>query len=225
MKIALRQDAKNGDVKKLCWLALLAHRRKPEHKIRRHCACLCAANALDLNLIPRLPQTRRIDQSDGETVEVQRGLYEIAGRAGDRGDNGDIAADKGVHQRGFAGIGRPRKDHRESPLEDLAACAEELRARMTAYPGVAAYGVFGHLGDGNIHVELCGPPSDDEGVDSAVLSIVGEYSGSVSAEHGIGRVKARWLSLSRTEQEIALMRSIKSAWDPHAIMNPGVLFA
>lgn len=110
------------------------------------------------------------------------------------------------------------------PFEHLATCADELRRRMTAYPGVTAFGVFGHLGDGNIHVEIAGPPADDEEVDRLVLSAVSEFGGSVSAEHGVGRAKARWLHLSRSAEEISAMRAIKQAWDPTDLFNPGVLF-
>jgi len=57
-----------------------------------------------------------------------------------------------------------------------------------------------------------------------VLSVVAKYQGSVSAEHGIGRAKTRWLETSRTPTEIRAMRSIKHAWDSHNLMNPGVIF-
>ena len=111
------------------------------------------------------------------------------------------------------------------PLRDLAACAEVLRQRVGAYPSVIAFGVFGHLGDGNIHVEIAGPATNDETVDMIVLGAVREFGGSVSAEHGIGRAKAHFLEFSRSPAEIAAMRSIKSALDPRGIMNPGVLLA
>jgi FAD/FMN-containing dehydrogenase len=94
---------------------------------------------------------------------------------------------------------------------------------MLDYPAVSAFGVFGHLGDGNIHVEISGPDADDEEVDRRVLSVVATYGGSVSAEHGIGRAKTAWLSASRTAAEIAAMRAIKEALDPRGIMNPGAL--
>ena len=111
------------------------------------------------------------------------------------------------------------------PLVHLAACSDEIRRRMESYPGIVAFGVFGHLGDGNIHVEIVGPPADDENVDRLVLEAIGAYGGSVSAEHGIGRAKASYLSVSRSPREIAAMRAIKGALDPQGIMNPGVLFA
>lgn len=110
------------------------------------------------------------------------------------------------------------------PLTHLAACSDEIRRRLDGYPGIVAFGVFGHLGDGNIHVEIVGPPADDEGVDLLVLTAIGDYGGSVSAEHGIGRAKAAYLSLSRSPAEIAAMRAIKDALDPQGLMSPGVLF-
>ena len=109
------------------------------------------------------------------------------------------------------------------PLRHLAECADLLRDRMAARDDVLAFGVFGHLGDGNIHVEIAGPSADDEGVDMLVLGAVGDFGGSVSAEHGIGRAKSHHLHLSRSDAEIAAMRAIKDAWDPQGIMNPGVL--
>ena len=109
------------------------------------------------------------------------------------------------------------------PMRDLARCAALLKERVEAYPGVIAFGVFGHLGDGNIHVEIAGPDVDDEAVDMIVLGAVSEFGGSVSAEHGIGRAKSHHLSMSRSSTEIAAMRAIKSALDPQGIMNPGVL--
>ena len=109
------------------------------------------------------------------------------------------------------------------PLLHLSEAARLIRDRMSSYPGIEAFGVFGHLGDGNIHVEIVGPAPDDEEVDRLVLEAVGSFGGSVSAEHGIGRAKAHHLALSRTQAEVDAMRNIKAALDPGGIMNPGVL--
>jgi len=107
----------------------------------------------------------------------------------------------------------------------LAACADELRTVVGGFSEVTEFGVFGHLADGNIHVEIHGPAADDDSVDIAVLECVARYGGSISAEHGIGRGKAGVLDLSRSQAEIAAMRAVKDAWDPRGLMNPGVLFA
>ena len=59
--------------------------------------------------------------------------------------------------------------------------------------------MFGHLADGNIHVEAFGPAADDPAVDQAVLGCVARYGGSISAEHGVGRAKAADLHLCRSD--------------------------
>lgn len=125
----------------------------------------------------------------------------------------------------FSSLGVTHKLDVSVPLPVLAACADDLRDLVQAYPGVEAFGVFGHLADGNIHVEVHGPDAADHDVDQAVLRCVAGYGGSVSAEHGIGRAKADDLHLCRTGSEIAAMRAIKAAWDPQGLMNPGVIFA
>jgi FAD/FMN-containing dehydrogenase len=64
---------------------------------------------------------------------------------------------------------------------------------------------------------------EDETVDDAVLRLVADFGGSISAEHGIGRAKTRWLDLAYDATELALRHRIKAAFDPDGIMNPGVL--
>jgi FAD/FMN-containing dehydrogenase len=83
--------------------------------------------------------------------------------------------------------------------------------------------LFGHVADGNVHVNVVGPAPDDDTVDEAVLELVAARGGSISAEHGIGRAKAKWLHLARSPQELAAYRAIKDALDPASILNPGVL--
>ena len=70
---------------------------------------------------------------------------------------------------------------------------------------------------------MVGPPPDDETVDEAVLRLVAGMDGSISAEHGVGRAKVRWLPLSRSAAELAAMRALKAALDPEGLFNPGVL--
>jgi FAD/FMN-containing dehydrogenase len=83
--------------------------------------------------------------------------------------------------------------------------------------------VFGHVGDGNLHVNVIGPSADDTGIDTTVLALVARYGGSISAEHGIGRLKLPYLHLSRTDTELQVFRAIKDALDPRGTLNPGVL--
>jgi FAD/FMN-containing dehydrogenase len=84
--------------------------------------------------------------------------------------------------------------------------------------------LFGHVGDGNVHVNVIGPPAGDEEVDDVVLGLVVARGGSISAEHGIGALKRRWLARDRSPAEVAAMRAVKGALDPDGILNPGVLF-
>jgi FAD/FMN-containing dehydrogenase len=90
---------------------------------------------------------------------------------------------------------------------------------------------FGHLGDGNIHYNVSQPPAMDravflanwEALNAAVYEIVLDLGGSISAEHGIGRLKRDLLPHAKQPLELALMRKIKTAFDPNLILNPGKL--
>jgi FAD/FMN-containing dehydrogenase len=83
--------------------------------------------------------------------------------------------------------------------------------------------LFGHLGDGNVHVNVLGPDPADETVDETVLRLVADHGGTISAEHGVGVAKARFLHLTRTPAEIDAMRAIKAALDPRGVLNPGAV--
>jgi FAD/FMN-containing dehydrogenase len=82
---------------------------------------------------------------------------------------------------------------------------------------------FGHLGDGNLHVNVFGPSPDDDEIDAAVLALVADCGGTISAEHGVGKHKAKFLSLVRSSAEIEAMWAIKRALDPHLLLNPGAV--
>ncbi|GAA4448137.1 hypothetical protein GCM10023148_54220 [Actinokineospora soli] len=90
-----------------------------------------------------------------------------------------------------------------------------------AAPG-ARLVLFGHLAEGNFHVNVVGAP-DERAVSDAVLRAVAAEGGSISAEHGVGVAKAPWLHLTRTAAERDLYAAVKRAWDPSGILNPGVL--
>jgi FAD/FMN-containing dehydrogenase len=97
-----------------------------------------------------------------------------------------------------------------------------------AFPGARVI-CFGHLGDGNLHYN-CFVPGRNRGdaaalaatdVNRVVLDVVQRYSGSISAEHGIGQAKREELARYKGELEIEMMRMLKRAFDPRNIMNPG----
>ena len=127
------------------------------------------------------------------------------------------------HTESVSAIGIPHKLDVTLPLGALGQFEPAVRRRVEEVaPGSTAI-LWGHVGDGNIHVNVVGPGPEDERVDSAVLELVAGLGGSISAEHGIGRAKTAWLGLSRSEAEIAAMRAIKTALDPDGLLNPGVL--
>lgn len=91
---------------------------------------------------------------------------------------------------------------------------------------------FGHIGDGNLHINILKPEdmaqdafvADCERVTRLLCDVLQAHGGSISAEHGIGLVKKPYLRSTRSEAEIAAMRGIKAVLDPNRIMNPGKLF-
>ncbi len=89
---------------------------------------------------------------------------------------------------------------------------------------------FGHAGDGNIHVNFMVDPGDEDEVRRAhaaehvLFAGVVAMEGAISGEHGIGFSKAPFISLELTRDEIALMKRVKAAFDPHGILNPGKIF-
>jgi FAD/FMN-containing dehydrogenase len=85
--------------------------------------------------------------------------------------------------------------------------------------------IFGHLGDGNVHVNVLGLEPDDEAVDEAILRLAAACGGTISAEHGVGIAKAHWLKLTRSPEDLRAMAAIKRALDPDGLLNPGVLLA
>ncbi len=108
------------------------------------------------------------------------------------------------------------------PLARLDEATDAVLALVTNNPHVSRAGVFGHVFEGSLHIQLVAQDAND--VDEQVLRLVSDMGGSLSAEHGIGRDKAPWLGLRRSAAELAAMTALKSAWDPTGTLNPGVIF-
>jgi FAD/FMN-containing dehydrogenase len=128
-----------------------------------------------------------------------------------------------AHTEAVNALGVPHKLDVTLPLGELSAFVDDVRTAVAAVAPGATTVLFGHVADGNVHVNVVGPPPDDEAVDDTVLRLVAERGGSISAEHGIGTAKKRWLHLARSDAELAAFRSIKAALDPNGILNPNVL--
>jgi glycolate oxidase len=114
------------------------------------------------------------------------------------------------------------------PLHRQAALIDEVE-RIRAKHQVAI-AVFGHAGDGNLHVNIMhhrNDPSESRRAREAlgeVMQSVVDLDGAISGEHGVGLAKSPFLTLQLGEAEIATMRKIKQAFDPNGILNPGKLF-
>jgi FAD/FMN-containing dehydrogenase len=143
------------------------------------------------------------------------------------------------HTEAIGRLGPPIKLDVSVPIAEIARFVAALPAVV---PDGAGLVVFGHLGDGNLHVNVTGvlrsvanegggpppvlpPDATVESIEHDVLTLVVAHGGSISAEHGIGIAKVRHLTMCRSAEEIAAFRAIKRALDPHLILNPSVLVA
>ena len=128
------------------------------------------------------------------------------------------------HTAAISTHGVPHKFDVTVAVSDLPNFIVKTRQRIFETNADWSVFIFGHAADGNMHVNVLGPTANDELVDEVVLQVVAEFKGSISAEHGIGSAKKKWLSLSRSQNEIAMMKAIKGALDPQGLMNPNTLF-
>jgi len=113
-------------------------------------------------------------------------------------------------------------------IPQMDGYVDEVRAQMTDRWPDSRLVVFGHLGDGNIHLVLTVgsyEPSEVQAAEAIVYEALGRRQGVISAEHGIGLDKRAYLKHSRSEDEIALMKTLKQVLDPKNILNPGKIFA
>jgi FAD/FMN-containing dehydrogenase len=127
------------------------------------------------------------------------------------------------HTDAINSLGPPHKLDVTLPHGALAGFIAEVPQEVSAVDPAAQTWLFGHVGDGNIHVNVTGVEPGNDTVDDAVLRLVAARGGSISAEHGIGTAKRQWLSLNRSPQELAVFAAIKAALDPVGILNPNVL--
>jgi len=113
------------------------------------------------------------------------------------------------------------------PIGEMDEYVRDVESGLEAAFGVIKFWVFGHVGDGNLHLSVWGEhlsEADAHRVAEIVYRPLAKIGGSISAEHGIGLEKKAFLSLSRRVEEIDLMRQLKRALDPKGILNPGKIF-
>jgi len=133
----------------------------------------------------------------------------------------------------LSATGLPHKNDISIPVADVARfCAELVELTGERYPGWEVC-LFGHVGDGNIHVNVMKPEAMEPAefhrlthdADRDIFALVRRFRGSISAEHGIGLVKRDFLEYSRSAAEIAMLKRLKQALDPANLFNPGKIFS
>ena len=116
------------------------------------------------------------------------------------------------------------------PVTALPLFLDRASAAVARVAPTARLVAYGHVGDGNLHFNLSEPPDGrdragflalQDAINDAVHDCVREFGGSISAEHGIGRLKRHLLTRYKDPVALATMRAIKQALDPKGILNPG----
>jgi len=211
-------------------------------------------NRFALDLVRRhMPQLRQplavapwsalIELSDSESDTHARGVFEaLLADALERGVIGDAAVAQSTEQSramwhlresiplAQAQEGPNVKHDIALPVSRIASfCRSTDAALAQRFPGVRLVN-FGHLGDGNLHYNVQGPPgavaseflaTNEPAINDLVYDAVTAHEGSISAEHGVGALKREQLAQRKSPVALAMMRSIKAALDPQGLMNPG----
>jgi FAD/FMN-containing dehydrogenase len=122
-------------------------------------------------------------------------------------------------------FGPPLKFDVSLPLSAVAGFARDAEALVDRYAADAIGVLFGHIGEGNLHLNVlrCGAEQEQQ-LYTAMMDLIAECGGNVSSEHGVGSRKRRYLGMSRTATDIAAMRTLKTAFDPTGYLNAAVLF-
>ena len=129
------------------------------------------------------------------------------------------------HTECISAEGVPVKLDVSVPVSLLPSLLADLGPAISSACPAARPILFGHVNEGNVHVNVLDTGAQHDAVTDAVLQLVASLQGSISSEHGVGRAKVPWLSLSRSPAEIGAMRAIKNALDPTGTLNPGVILS
>jgi FAD/FMN-containing dehydrogenase len=202
-----------------CLVRVLAHR-----KLRAPFASLTGPYVLvELEDAPR----EELEAWVGSLFE--RGVVSDGVLAQNATEARDLWALRESISESLSATGFPHKNDIALPIAALEAfCAELNDVFARRYPGWEVC-LFGHIGDGNLHVNVMKPADMDKAAflaktkeaDRDLFDLVKKHAGSISAEHGVGLLKKAWLGWSRSPAEIEAMRSIKRALDPSNLLNPG----
>ncbi|MDC3962649.1 FAD-binding oxidoreductase [Polyangium jinanense] len=179
-----------------------------------------------------------VERAEPEALEAwigslfERGVVTDGTLAQHAGEAAAIWALREGISESLSATGMPHKNDIALPIQELEGFCAELESVFDArYPGWEI-ALFGHIGDGNLHVNVMKPDAMEKAAflartheaDHTMFELVRKYRGSISAEHGIGLLKKDYLGYSRSGTEIEIMRAIKRVLDPLGIMNPGKVF-
>ena len=186
-----------------------------------------------------LLEVERPETSDGRanleawlTILFEKELVQDAVLAQAPKDAQNIWAMREGISESLAHTGLLHKHDISLPIHRLQAFIEEWTNDLKVnYPGLNPY-IFGHIGDGNLHVNLMKPAAMDIAefrsscarADEQMFTWIQAYEGSVSAEHGIGLLKKHLLKYTRSEAEITIMQDLKQVFDSKNLLNPGKIF-
>ncbi len=163
---------------------------------------------------------------------LERGIVEDGVLAQNGSEARDLWTLRESISESLSATGFPHKNDIALPIAALEAFCAELGDVFTRrYPDWEIC-LFGHIGDGNLHVNVMKPDDLDKAAflsrakeaDRDLFDLVKKHAGSISAEHGVGLLKKPWLAWTRSEGEIAVMKAIKRALDPGNVLNPGKIF-
>jgi len=122
-------------------------------------------------------------------------------------------------------FGPPVKFDIALPLSEISGFAADAAALIGEHAPNARPVLFGHVGEGNLHLNVLGcTPGEEAALYGAMMGVIAARGGNVSSEHGVGSRKRAYLSMARDPADIAAMRRVKAAFDPTGCLNPAVLF-
>lgn len=179
-----------------------------------------------------------VEQAHDGTVDgwlqglFEAGLVTDGTRAADIGQQRALWALREGISESLSATGLPHKNDIALPIAKLSDFCAGFEALLAQRYQAFELCLFGHIGDGNLHVNVMKPDGLEPGafhaathaLDEEMFALVKTHAGSISAEHGIGLLKRDFLHYSRTPEELELMRQLKRVLDPAGLLNPGKIF-
>lgn len=179
-----------------------------------------------------------VEEADPETLEswvaelFEQGLVQDGVLAAHAQQASELWMLREGISESLSATGLPHKNDIALPIASLEAFTREFQQLIeTEYPSFEV-AIFGHIGDGNLHVNVMKPDELEKEaflaqvheLDRGMFDLVRRHGGSISAEHGIGLLKKAWLPWSRSPEELSVLHALKKALDPDNRLNPGKIF-